>query len=99
MDWTQVELPKHVAYAEGEGRLLSSFLRSFFSAGGPEDMGLFRPRRRDPDHPEIFLLSPRAAEHCPEILELFGGKPAPAPRRTEVAMVAGHLSSRDLLVS
>ena len=98
MEWTRVELPRDVPYAEGEGRLLSSFLRSFFAAGGPEDMGLFRPRRRDPGHPELFLMSPGTAERCPEIIELFGVEPSPTPRRAEVAMVAGHLSSRDLLL-
>jgi hypothetical protein len=98
MDWTRIELPRDVPYAEGEGRLLSSFLRSFFAAGGPEDMGLFRPRRRDPEHPEVFLMSPGTATRCPEIVELFGVEPCPAPHRSEVAMVAGHLSSRDLLL-
>lgn len=98
MDWVRVELSRSLPYAEGEGRLLAAFLRAFFASGGPEDMGLFRPRRRDPAAPEEYLLSPKAAARCPELVAAFDGTPCPVPHRSTVAMVAGHLSSRDLLV-
>jgi hypothetical protein len=78
------------------GKLLGSFLREFSVAGGAEEMGIFKPRRQPPSG-ELLYLTPLAAARCRAVTREFRAEPCPTPRRSDVSMVAGHMSARDLL--
>ena len=96
MSWERVRFPRETPYREGMGKLLGSFVREFSAAGGAEEMGIFKPRRPHPSA-EVLFLTPLAAKRCRSVTREFRPEPCPVPRRSEVSMVAGHMSARDLL--
>ena len=97
--WVCVKLPASLSYEKGVGALFGEFLRQFFATGSSAEMGLFKSRRPDADGGTTLYLTPAAAERCRQAVDSFGGKACAAPLRAQVALVAGHMSARDLLAS
>lgn len=97
MSWQRVGIPPQKPYREGVGELLAFFLREFFATGTPESMALFKLRRSNPDTDTVIYLTPLTVERCRLIIRQYGPQLCSAPQRSDVSMLAGHMSARDLL--
>jgi hypothetical protein len=97
MSWERVRFPAGIPYAGGLGMVLGYFLREFFAVGGVEDMAVFKARQQEAGG-EVLYLTPLAAQRCKSILASFQPEGCGPPRRADVALVAGHMAARDLLI-